>query len=259
MTQVLVDFAVFLLYNIIIHEWEANGSPNLLEGSMTKSKKIVDDILIRKYQHGIDNVKEMGAIAFNNALLGEPFDRICDCRDWFGDAVLSPYIKHQPENAYVAIHQPTDRIIGYLTGSLGGEEFGKLQYKMVRDRVAFLGMKAAMPWNVFDHSTRAFTFYLAVQGEKERADNPGTGAHWHFQVDKDFRGCGIGTKMYELFVEEARSAGFETIWAEVMAYKEKPREYFEELGWDVYNSKPTTIFKSCIDDPVDIMCITRSL
>jgi ribosomal protein S18 acetylase RimI-like enzyme len=217
------------------------------------------DIIIRNYRQDQGDDKQMAELAFNNALLGRPFDVVCPCKQWFSDVVLAPYIQHQPENIYVAIHKPDRRLIGYLTGSMGGLNFEKLQCEMVRKKVMSLAVSVSMPWNYFDYSSRMFATHVIFKGESERPSHPQSGVHWHYQVDKDFRGQGIGTKLLQRFTDGAIAAGFDLIWAEVMAYAEKPRAFFEDRGWSIYDSKPTTIFGDHVDGPVQVLCITKRL
>jgi ribosomal protein S18 acetylase RimI-like enzyme len=216
------------------------------------------DILLRGFRDA-DDEQQMRELVFNNAFLGRPFDAICPCKEWFGDVVLGPYIKLQPDNVHVAVHKPSGRLIGYLTGSLGGKQFEKDQYERVRRQVVSLAVKLSIPWSFFDHASRSFATHVIFKGESERPDHPQSGAHWHFQVDKDFRGQGVGSMLLQRFTNDALEAGFESIWAEVMAYDEKPPEYFEALGWEIYDAKPTTIFGDLVDFPVQTLCVTKPL
>jgi len=169
----------------------------------------------------------MRELVFNNAFLGRPFDEICPCKRWFSDVVLGPYIHYEPENIHVAVDKSSGRLIGYLTGSMGGEQFEKYQYKIVRRQVLSLAASLTMPWTLFDQSSRLFAAHVIFKGERERPGHPQSGVHWHFQVDKDFRGRGIGTKLLQRFAGDAINADFGLIWAEVSSYPEKPPEYFE--------------------------------
>lgn len=217
------------------------------------------DILLRRFRPNSDDERQMRELVFENAFLGEPFDAICPCREWFGDVVLTPYTKFQPENIHVAVHKPSGRLIGYLTGSLGGKRFEKEQYDWVRKQVLSLAVTLSMPWSFFDHASRAFAAHVIFKGESERPDHPRSGAHWHYQVAKDFRGTGIGTELLRRFTKDAVEAGFDTIWAEVMAYEDKPPEYFEDLGWSIFDAKPTMIFGDRVDFPVQTLCVTKPL
>jgi ribosomal protein S18 acetylase RimI-like enzyme len=217
------------------------------------------EILFRKFRPGDEDERQMRDLVFNNAFLGQPFDVICPCKEWFRNVVLVPYIKHQPENIHVAIHKPSGRLIGYLTGSMGGQRFEKTQYNWVRKQVMSLAVSLTMPWTFFDQSSRLFAAHVIFKGESERPSHPHSGVHWHFQVDKEFRGQGIGTKLLQRFVTDAAKAEFPLIWAEVMAYTQKPRAYFEDRGWSIYDAKPTMIFADHVDFPVEVLCITKSL
>jgi GNAT superfamily N-acetyltransferase len=116
-----------------------------------------------------------------------------------------------------------------------------------------------IPWTFFDLSSRLFAAHVIFKAERERPIHPQSGVHWHFQVAKDFRGLGIGTKLLQRFVYDPLEADFRVIWAEVMAYPDKPPEYFKDRGWSIYDAKPTGIFGDHVDFPVQVICITRPL
>jgi len=113
-----------------------------------------EEILLRTFRPDGEDEQQMRELVFDNAFLGKPFDVICPCKRWFSDVVLTPYIKHQPENIQVAVHQPSGHLVGYLTGSLRGQEFESLQYKLVKKKVLSLALSLTMPWSFFDLSSR---------------------------------------------------------------------------------------------------------
>jgi len=218
-----------------------------------------EDILFRKFLPDGEDREQMAQLVFSNAFLGQPFDVICPCKEWFADVVLTPYVKHQRENIHVAIHRPTGRLIGYLTGSLGGHQFEKAQYNMVRSKVVSLAVSLTLPWTLFDYSSRQFAAHVIFKGERERPSHPESGVHWHFQVDRDFRGQGIGARLLQRFVQDAIKSDFRLIWAEVTSYPQKPPKYFEDRGWSIYDAKSTRIFGDHVDFPVETLCITKPL
>jgi len=238
----------------------AKNERRVAVGSRTLSElSDSEEILFRGFRPEGDDERQMRDLVFNNAFLGQPFDEICPCKEWFGDVVLGPYIKYQPENIQVAIDVPSGRLIGYLTGSTRGQEFELAQYQWVRKRIISLAVSLTLPWTFFDQSSRRFATHAIFRGESERPAHPDSGVHWHFQVDKGFRGQGVGTKFLQRFTAGALQAGFTLIWAEVMAYDQKPPEYFTERGWSIYDAKPTLIFGDRVDFPVQVMCIARPL
>lgn len=218
-----------------------------------------EEVVYREYRQDEDDYRQMSELVFDNALLGQPFDKICSCKQWFADVILAPYIRYQPENTHVAIHKESGRLLGYLTGSMGGQAFENLQHKMVRNKVMTLAASLAMPWSLFDHATRQFAAHIIINGESERPAHPQSGVHWHFQVARDFRNSGIGTQLFQGFKKDAIKAKFGLIWAEVMAYKQKPKAYFQDRGWKIHDTKPTKIFRDQVDFPVHVLCITKPL
>lgn len=220
---------------------------------------VSEEVLFRRFSPDGEDESQMGELVFSNAFLGQPFDAICPCKRWFSDVVLSPYIEYQPENIHVAIDQASGRLVGYLTGSTGGAEFEGLQYQRVRRQVVSLAASLTMPWTLFDQSSRQFATHVIFKGESERPTHPQTGAHWHYQVDKDFRGRGIGGKLLQRFIDDAVDADYSLIWAEVTSYPEKPQSYFTDRKWSIYDAKPTGIFADHVDFPVETLCITKPI
>jgi len=218
-----------------------------------------EEILFRRFSPDGEDESRMGELLFDNAFLGQPFDVICPCKQWFSDVVLAPYIKYQPENIHVAVHKASGCLVGYLTGSTGGAQFEQLQYQMVRRQVVSLAASLTMPWTFFDQSSRSFATHVIFKGESERPVHPQSGVHWHFQVHKDFRGRGIGTELLQCFVDDAIADGFELMWAEVSSYPERPPDYFEDRGWSIYDAKPTELFSGHVDFPVETLCITKPI
>jgi len=220
---------------------------------------VSEEILFRRFSPDSEDSSRMSDLVFDNAFLGQPFDAICPCKRWFSDVVLAPYIEHEPENIHIAVHEPSERLVGYLTGSMGGTRFEKLQYQMVRRQVVALAASLTMPWTLFDQSSRQFATHVIFRGESERPSHPQTGAHWHFQVNREFRGQGIGVHLLQRFVDDVIAAGFSLIWAEVSSYPEKPPGYFTDRGWAIYDAKPTGIFADHVDFPVQTLCITKPI
>lgn len=216
-------------------------------------------IEFRRFRSDGSDERQMRDLVFANALLGKPFDEICPCKDWFGDVVLTPYLEMEPGNVHVAVEKDSERVIGYLTGSTGGEEFVSAQHRFVLRRVAQLAASTLMPWNLLDGSRREFVSHLIQNGERELPRHPALGAHWHFQVDADYRGRGIGAKLYERFQSDAMDKGHKLVWAEVMLYPEKPRAYFEDRGWNIHHVLPSRIFGEHVDFPVEVACIEKPL
>jgi len=238
-----------------------NFAEKTLSVAHTQELELLDcgEILLREFRPDTDDENQMRELVFENAFLGEPFAVICPCKRWFGDVVLTPYIRYQPEHIHVAVHQPSGRLVGYLTGATGGQQFETLQYNWVRKQVMALAMSLTMPWTFFDQCSRQFTTHVIFKGERERPCHPKTGVHWHYQVAKDFRGKGVGSALLRRFTKAAIRDGFKLIWAEVMAYPEKPPEYFENRGWSIFDARPTSIFGDHVDFPVQVLSITRSL
>jgi hypothetical protein len=83
--------------------------------------------------------------------------------------------KCKQEHIHVAVHKSSGRLIGYLTGSMGGPHFDKLQYEWVRRKVISLAASLTMPWTLFDHASHQFAAHVIFKGEGERPSHPTSG------------------------------------------------------------------------------------
>ena len=100
-----------------------------LAAALGRKSELLDsgEILLRAFRPDTDDERQMRELVFDNAFLGQPFDVICPCKRWFGDVVLTPYIRYQPEHIHVAVHQTSGRLVGYLTGATAGQQFDVLR------------------------------------------------------------------------------------------------------------------------------------
>lgn len=206
---------------------------------------------------------EMGRLLLDNAFLGEPFDPVCPrgiCQEWFEKCVLGPYKKMESDNIIIALVD--GEFAGYLTGGFGGKEFFDVQDAIVKQASTpfVAGAAFSMSWKY-----KLLAFYLVSQlgaqmrGKCEKPNHPDDGVHWHYQVDKKFRGRGVGSAMFAEFRRRALTAGHEKVWAEVNIYEERPESFFTDSDWTIFDRRPFTIFGSVVDFPVEILCIERSL
>ena len=196
-----------------------------------------EEILLREFRPNTDDERQMRDLVFDNAFLGQPFDVICPCKRWFGDVVLTPYIRYQSKHIHVAVHQNSGRLVGYLTGATAGQQFETLQYNWVRKQVMSLAISLTMPWTFFDQSSRLFTTHVIFKGERERPSHPQSGVHWHYQVANDFRGQGVGRVLVERAEGWAKARGLKSVYVRSNIVRKDAHAFYQKLGYKIIKTQ----------------------
>ncbi len=71
--------------------------------------------------------------------------------------------------------------------------------------------------------------------------------------------CPMSTMTLKMGIEKTLvEKGIDRYYAEVMSWKEKPQAYFTRLGYRIYDSVATTVFKQEVPD-LRVLCIDKYL
>ena len=110
---------------------------------------------------------------------------------------------------------------------------------------------------------KEFLKWLFTNAQSEIVKHPKNAAHAHFNIRDGFRDEGAGTALIETAFEALSPKLVERkinlIYGEVFAHPGKPKEYFKDAGFEIYNQKETTMFKDHVEGPVYLLCITKEI
>ena len=191
------------------------------------------------------------------AFLGDPIDQIFIDREWFGSVMIFPYLVLEPEHTWVA--EVDDQVVGYLTGSIY-PLFGYYRVQLVVLRVSQLAINLFL--NQYDAHPRSkqFAQFVIQKGLSQIPSHPRNTGHFHFNVQRPYRGQGIGKKLIAAFEALLRSKGMHQYYAEVMSSGAwRPESYFKALGYECYDKVATTIFEAELEKPLYVLCVVRQL
>ncbi len=143
------------------------------------------------------------------------------------DLLTGYYLRWEPQVTWVA--EVDGALIGYLTGCLDERRYIRLMsWRVVPGAVwrAWLRGRLRSPrlWR------RAAAWLLALRRQEMRAPRPYP-AHLHVNLDARFRQQGIGQRLVERFLAQAKSAGVPGVCAGVRAENAGARRFFERLGF----------------------------
>lgn len=144
------------------------------------------------------------------------------------DLLTGYYLRWEPQATWVA--EADGQLIGYLTGCLNERRYARLMsWRVVPGAVWRAWMRGRLRSLSLWRRTAAWLLALRRQ-EMRRVPRPYP-AHLHVNLDARFRQQGIGQRLVERFLAQARSAGVAGVCAGVRAENAGARRFFERLGF----------------------------
>ncbi len=210
---------------------------------------------IRSYTpHDRESIR---TICCNTGFLGRPIDPIYHDRELFADALVNPYLDHEPGHAFVA--EWGNDVVGYVLGSTDSH----FELKAL-PKVAKTVMK--MTWRALNGSysshprSKQFVQWVLSCFPFERPKHPKNAAHLHANIARERVGKDLGLRLLTAYEEMLRKEGVPTYYGEVFSTDQRRTEaLYQRLGFDIFDKRETTIFQPEIKDTLYFMCIMKSL
>lgn len=223
-------------------------------GAAHRAHNATENVIVRPYE--ARDRSAIRRICCDTGFLGGPIEPIFSDREVFADLFTNPYLDYQPDWAWVAEADGT--VVGYLLGSVASHFnyaliFSGFQATMKMIARSLTGRYARHP------RTKHFIRWLLTHGYREQPRHPDRAAHLHFDIEKPYRGNGVGRKLWRTYETRLRDAGVERCYGAFFSCpKRRPELVYARFGCSVYDRKPTTIFPE-ISGPVEIVCVQKKL
>lgn len=214
-----------------------------------------DDTRIRQYEESDHDA--ICRLCCDTGFFGAPVDQLFRDRDLFADLFTRQYLTYEPEWGMVA--EAEGRVVGYLLGSVsryfdwlqmwsGFKTSSKMVFRLLTGRYA-------------DHPrSRKFVRWLFTAGMREQPRHPPNAAHLHFDIDKRFRGRGIGRKLWEVYEQRLHDAGVRQCYGAFFSHpKRRPELVYARFGFEVFDRCRTTLFEPEVTEPVDVVCMSKKV
>ena len=220
-----------------------------LEGlRITVSICRAESFLIRKYRP--EDRVELRKIACDTAFRGDCVEHFFDDRDIMADALTSQFIDYEPESCFVAVHR--DKVVGYLIGSRDVRRSRKLFICKVLPRLL---VKAVVRRALFSRKNRTFSSHVLrsfIKGEFRIPDYSAIyPATLHINVDRDFRGKGIGSGLIGAYLNYLAEQGVRGAHLETMS--ETAASFFEKQGFQLLYSREQSYFRYLLRTNISLM------
>lgn len=206
---------------------------------------------IRNYQSG--DRAAVREICWYTAMLGEPFPAGKVCRQTLVDLLLEPYLRLQPEAAWVCLDEQ-QRVVGYLAGNFGRYFSWRSLPLKLRALVCLLYERARGRGD--DH----LPFWLVFRSWREQPPSPpGVHAHFHFNLRASHRSQGYGSACLERFERALQGRGLRDLYARAFCRPQGDDEgLWLHLGFQEYSRHPTSLFHPYLG-AMDWVCFGKEL
>lgn len=189
--------------------------------------------------------------------LGNPVDPLFQDRELFADLFTKPYLDYEPEWTIVAESQ--GRVTGYLLGSVR-PDFDRILLWSGFATVTKMLLRLAAGRYSRHRRSRRFIRWLLTAGYWEQPKHPPGAAHLHLNLERAFRGRGVGRQLWEEFEERLRQADVKQCYGAFFSHgQHRPQAVYARYGFRDFDRCPTTLFRPEISGLVEVVCVCKSL
>lgn len=219
------------------------------------SHKPVDNLVIRPYK--IEDRSAIRRICCDTGFLGNPVEPIFNDREIFADLFTGPYLNHESDWAWVV--ENGEGVVGYLLGSVSPAFHRTLMLSGFQTTMKMLA-RAATGRYAHHPRTKHFIRWLLTNGYWEQPKHPENAAHLHFDIQKSYRGVGLAWRLWQIYENRLLDAGIKCCYGAFFSWpKRRPENIYSRFGFSVFDRKPTTIFQPEISEPVEVVCVHKTL
>jgi GNAT superfamily N-acetyltransferase len=198
-----------------------------------------EEIIIRKYNR--DDRASLREITCDTAFMGEPAEKFFTGREFLADFLTLYHTDYEPKSIFIA--ERKGKVIGYLSGAKNEKTMDLVFIVKVLPRVA---LKLIFRGYIFKKSSFLFVLfniYSFLKGEFYapafiKKDYP---AILHINVDKNYRGSGIGGRLIEVYLNYLKKEKIKGV--HLTTQSEKSFKFFEKLGFEILYETKRSYFK----------------
>ena len=176
-------------------------------------------------------------IGCDTADRGEPVERFFADRELVADLLTDYYTDYEPQAAWVAEYE--GEVVGYLTGCLDTRAYWRFMTWRVVPRALWKAVGRGRLWSPKTWRLLSAGIKTFQQGGFRREIPVDRfPAHLHVNVQAGLRGQGMGRRLVEQFIAQARAAGVPGIHASVRGDNVPACNLFEALGFVALSRHP---------------------
>lgn len=211
-------------------------------------------INIRKFE--AKDRQDIRRIVHDAAFMGEPASVFFDAREAMSDALTLYFTDYEPESCFVV--DAGNKVVGCLIGTkdkIAAE-------KLISAKIGFRLLWDALISGAFLKKKNIVFIYNAllsmIKGEFRMPDFAKEyPAILHINIDKEYRGLGIGTRLIEAYLSYLRQKGVFAVHLATMS--EKATQFFTKQGFVLLFSGKRSYFRHIIGKDVPLYVYGKKL
>ncbi len=172
--------------------------------------------------------------------------------------MTAPYLRYEPEWTWVA--ESEGKIVGFLMSSVS-PYFHVHQMCSGVPAMARMALKLNRGLYADHPRSERFARWFLFRSWKERAGHPKGAAHMHYNIEKEFRGTGLGLLMWKTFEHALLVAGKRHYYGKFFSWPGWNKNY-ERICWrcgaQTYSRNRTSIFDVEVSD-LEMICVHKQI
>lgn len=197
---------------------------------------MTEETYVRPYQ--AQDRSTLHKIAADTAFFGEPIEIYLEDRRAFTDSFYAYYTDFEPEHCWVAC-RADDSVIGFLTGCVDTQKhdlwYHQQAMPLLRKRVFQRYYRTGpLSWRY------AFELWLSdLRHEGPEVDLTPYPAHLHINVDRNYRGHGLGRKLIQTYLTQLNGLAIPGVHLFTTSQNLKACALYERMGFKLLGAHPT--------------------
>ncbi|MCL5986281.1 MAG: GNAT family N-acetyltransferase [Actinobacteria bacterium] len=211
------------------------------------------EFVVRNYRKSDrDSIRN---IAYDTAFMGESADLFFDGREILADFLTIYFTDYEPQSCFVA--EMDGDVIGYLLGARN-EKRQNAAFIRIIPRLIIKAFLKGKPFRIKNMKFSFHIFLSALRGEFNLPDCTKLyPALLHINVDKKYRGIGIGRKLIETYVDYLKRENITGV--HLITKSENAVNFFKKMGFEVFHKTSLSYLRYILKRNIELHILVKKI
>ena len=206
------------------------------------------ELIIRPYQP--QDRADLFRIAADTAYFGEPIEIYMEDRRVFLESFYAYYTDMEPEHCWVACAD--GQVAGFLTGCTGTP-----RQQQAMQHILVPAVRRKVLRREYKPGLKTYRYLFNVWLAERRHEDPQVDftrypAHLHINVDRNWRGFGLGKRLIQTYLQQLRELNVPGVHLGTTSRNEIACKLYEAMGFKILAAHPTRMWRWLFPDPIEI-------
>jgi ribosomal protein S18 acetylase RimI-like enzyme len=194
-------------------------------------------------------------IAYDTAFMGESADLFFDGRETLADFLTVYFTDYEPQSCFVA--EMNDSVIGYLLGAKSEKRQNAAFIKII-PRLIIKSFFKGTPFRAKNMKLSFHIFVSVLRGEFGFPDCTKLyPALLHINVNKKYRGIGIGRKLIEIYIDYLKRENITGV--HLTTKSENAVNFFKKMGFEVFHKTRLSYLRYLLKRSIELYILVKKL